>query len=144
MDTLNEKIQKLLQHLDVCIQMLESKRSATLNEYIQARELQDIVEREFQKAIQNCIDIGARLISIRGFRPPKDYGDVFEIISEQGVIDDHCCTVMKELAGLRNIIVHEYRDIDHDEVHRHLQNNLDILRTFARQVSSWIKKEEKN
>jgi len=41
-----------------------------------------------QTAIEACIDIGNHLIASEGYRAPKDYRDVFNILEENTVITE--------------------------------------------------------
>ena len=45
------------------------------------------------------------------------------------------------MAKLRNILIHEYINIDHRKVYDSLQNNLDDFRRFSQYVYEWLVKE---
>lgn len=42
---------------------------------------------------------------------------------------------MEGWAGLRNVLVHMYLDVDHATIHEILRNDLDELEAFARAVA---------
>ena len=44
------------------------------------------------------------------------------------------------MAGFRNILVHEYLDLDWDEVYQHLKQLEDLYR-FMDHIKHWIKKK---
>lgn len=139
---LNEKIIEILKNLEVALKELKKRQDIQLPEYIKNRELQDIIEREFERAISDCIDIGARIISEQGFDSPNTYAEIFEILYKENVIDYQLFEVMKELAGFRNVLVHLYRKIDHKEVLRHLKENLKFIEKFAYKIKEYIKLNE--
>ena len=118
--------------------LLRRKRRVSLDEYRGDIELQHIVERALQNAIQACIDIGARIISKELFRRAESYHDIFDVLRQEGVISPGLADKMHEMVGLRNALVHEYRVIRHDEVHRHLQESLEVLEEFAREITRYL------
>lgn len=82
-----------------------------------------------QVAVQVCIDIGAHLVAEEGLDSPSDYRDVFASLRSIG-LDDQLAGRMAEAAGMRNILVHEYLEVD-DELVWGALDRLDDLREFA-------------
>jgi uncharacterized protein YutE (UPF0331/DUF86 family) len=46
------------------------------------------------------------------------------------------------MAGLRNVLVHEYTGIDYRLLYSYLMNRLDDLREFAHRISLYLEKEK--
>lgn len=82
-----------------------------------------------QLAVQICIDIGAHLIAELGLEAPSDYRGVFESLRGAG-LDDDLVSRLGDAAGMRNILVHDYLEVDDDEVWAAI-GRLDDLRQFA-------------
>ena len=59
-------VRKRLEKLEQAIKRLEQKKSISLEEFKKNWETQDVVLREFQVAIEACIDISNHLISEKG------------------------------------------------------------------------------
>lgn len=119
--------------LETYVQGLEEKRGPSLDEYRLDRDLQDIVERRFEKAIQASVDIASHIVAARATREPASYRDVFTILAEEEVLASALAEEMGEMAGFRNVLAHDYAQIDHERVHAHL-DNLDRFRRFAQAV----------
>ena len=100
--------------------------------------LRDIVERNLEIAAQCCIDIAHRIISLEGARKPADYYDAIVQLGELGVLMPDFAGRLAPLAGFRNILVHEYLQVDWDVVYRNL-NRLDDLEQFAELVRMWLR-----
>ena len=98
----------------------------------------DIVERNLEVAVQACIDICHRIISLENARKPTDYYESFLIMGEIGVLPVDFSQRLAPMAGFRNILVHEYVNIDWDIVYENLQR-LDDLDRFGMHVRSWLK-----
>lgn len=105
-------------------------------------EIQDIVLREFEVAIESCVDIGTHIISEKGWKFPEKYSDVPDILAENGVIPKNFKENLRNIIAFRNIIVHEYLSIDYDKVYNNLRK-LDDFRKFVEYIEDFLKKEKK-
>lgn len=138
---INSKIAEIVAHLRTAVRNLESKQGVPLAQYVSDWEARDIVERELEKGVQCCIDIGARLVSLAGWRRASDYHEVFDVLAENGVIPSDVASRIKELVGLRNVLAHEYRRIRNEEVHRHLMASVPPLRQFAACIAEYCERD---
>ncbi|RKY67002.1 MAG: DUF86 domain-containing protein [Candidatus Latescibacterota bacterium] len=118
------RLERALQKLD----RLGSERS--VEEYLKDDDLQDIVERNFQVAIEALIDLANHLVSVRAYRKPESNVDVFSVLEEEGVIDADLAGRMADWVRFRNILIHDYVMVDQRKVYRFLRE-LDDLRTMA-------------
>lgn len=85
------------------------------------------------KAIQASIDVAAHVVASEGYREPTDYGDLFRILEAEGDLSPELADLMVEYAGFRNVLAHEYADIQDHLVHEHLQN-LEPFREYAAEI----------
>ncbi|HEX28647.1 TPA: DUF86 domain-containing protein [Candidatus Poribacteria bacterium] len=141
-DLQNHIIKGLMGIVETELMLLKGKQKTSLEEYMNDIELQHVVERALQNAIQACIDIGARIISRMSFRKAESYHDIFDILSQYGIIDPNLRDKMHELVGLRNILVHEYRLIEHREVYRHLRESPIVLEELAEKIAGFLERHE--
>jgi len=94
------------------VEVLASKRdSLTFEEYRDRRQERDVVEREFQTAIEACIDIGEMLLRSHGGAVPDTNAAVFRELASSGTITDETADRMARAAGLRNVLSHQYGPI---------------------------------
>lgn len=121
---------------------VESKKKVSRKEFIKNWEVQDIVLREFEVAIESCVDIGTHIISEKGWKSPDKYSDVPDILAENGVIPENFRENLRKIIAFRNIIVHEYLYIDYDKVYSNLKK-LDDFRKFAGYIEDFLKREKK-
>jgi len=108
-----------------------------MEEFLKDPYLRDIVERNLEVAAQCCIDIANRIIATEEAPQPSDYYESLLRLGELGVLPIEFARRFASVAGLRNVLVHEYLAIDWDEVYASLQN-LEDLRIFARSVKHWL------
>lgn len=91
-----------------------------------------------QAAAQCCIDIANHVIASEGWETPTEYRETFEILERHGVLEAELAGRMKDLAGLRNRLVHIYDDVDDTLVHGFLQAGLDDLDAYATAIARLI------
>ena len=119
-----------LARLDALLGVLEDARVRGRAAVTADLHLQLEVERALQVSIQICIDVGAHLVSELGLKPADDYQGVFRSLAAHGTIDSGLADRLSAAAGLRNLLVHDYGDIDHARLWDSL-GELDDLRSFA-------------
>ena len=136
-------IERRLEKLSVCLKKLEPFNSKEKEEILQDPYLQDIIERNLEVSAQSLIDIANRIISIEGLEKPQDYYDAIMRLGEAGIIPLKFAHKLAPIAGFRNILVHDYLDIDWDEVYNNL-HQLQDLSKFMTQVKKWMKKHIAN
>ena len=93
-------------------------------------------ERALQLSIQVCIDIAGHLVAELNLPMPGDYRGLFSELTAAG-LDSDLGERLGAATGLRNVLVHEYVDLDEDVVWGAL-GLLDDLRGFAAFVVSKI------
>ncbi len=106
-------------------------------------EPQDDYRRRYavQSAAQACIDLANHLIASEGWRVPRDDGDAFAVLAEHGVVEDVLARRLSGLAGLRNLLVHLYDEVDDGRVAREARDGLDDLAAFALAVVQLLEQE---
>lgn len=97
------------------------------------------VERLLQTAIQSVIDCSRLLVTIEDWRGLRDERDPLLILTERGVIDEDLQLRMIRAKGLRNILVHEYTEVDLVQLCSHLKSDLSDLGTFAKSLALWLR-----
>jgi uncharacterized protein YutE (UPF0331/DUF86 family) len=121
---------------------LEPLRAKSKAEFDADPYLRDIVERNLEVAAQCVLDISHRLISLAGSQRPRDYYEAIVSLGELGVLSPDFARHLAPLAGFRNILVHEYLEVDWREVYRNLQH-IDDLARFADLVREWLRQQNR-
>jgi len=137
MENTHSAIERRLSELNERLQRLEPLRTRPQSDFEADSYLRDIVERNLEVAAQCCIDICHRIINLENARKPLDYYEAFIILSEIGVLPIDFAKQIAPLAGLRNILVHEYLGIDWNHVYRNLQNMQNLI-NFSDYIRAWL------
>jgi uncharacterized protein YutE (UPF0331/DUF86 family) len=128
-----------LDELDERLARLQPLQERARTDFDADPYLRDIVERNLEIAAQCCLDICNRIISLEGARKPVDYYDAILRMGELGVLPPDFARHMAPLAGFRNILVHEYLQVDWDQVYRHLEQLEELVR-FAELIRRWLQR----
>ncbi len=136
----DEVIRERLRRLHDELAYLKSERDAlpSLQAYTRDPRLKRAVERSLQVAVEICLDIGRRLIALRGWRYPQDNKDVFQVLYEEGVISEELLPALVNMARFRNLIVHDYARIDDALVYAILKKHLDDFDAYAKAISRYL------
>ena len=131
-------IERRLQRLRECLLKLEPLKEKEKSEFVRDPYLRDIVERNLEVAAQACIDIANRIISIEHLEKPRDYYEAILRLGEADVLPADFARHLAPVAGFRNVLIHEYLEIDWDEVYQNLQGLKDLY-SFLDYVREWMK-----
>ncbi|SNZ11683.1 Uncharacterized conserved protein YutE, UPF0331/DUF86 family [Natronoarchaeum philippinense] len=117
MDSRTERrILQKAQYVRDAVEVLAEKRdSLTLAAYRSSRSNRTIVEREFETAIQACIDIAKMVLRTDGADVPPTNAAAFRLLGDRAILDDDTATGMAQAAGFRNVLAHQYGDEIDDE-----------------------------
>lgn len=118
------------------------RKFAALNEeaFLKDPIITASAERYLQVAIQAVIDIGNHVVADLDLGSPADYGEVFRLLGQHRIVPKALAKRLSLMAGLRNIIVHEYLEIDLELVHRFLRRNLKDFELFIAAVLALVQK----
>lgn len=131
----HEVISKRLRKLDEYLAILHGLSRYTYEEFVNNPEHYGSVERFLQLALETIADIGNHIISDLELGEVSWHRDIPAILAEKGHITREMEEKWIRMIGFRNILVHDYLDIDRRTVYDVLQNNLKdfekIKKSFA-------------
>lgn len=84
------------------------------------------VKYSFVTAIESCVDAAQHVCGAEGWGPPQDNGDAMTVLADHGVLDDELARKMRQAVGFRNVLVHDYVDVDDAVVRRRLDDLGDL------------------
>jgi len=134
-----EKISEKLKYLEISLNYLKSRRDITLEDLQSNYELRSAIERNFQIAIEAAIDVSEMIISEEGAEMPETYREAFLRLGEIGVIPKDFSTRLAQMAGFRNILVHQYSELDLNRLLNFLKTKLDDLEQFSGYIKEYLR-----
>ena len=96
-----------------------------------------MVERGLQPCAQNALDVASHISSAVGL-DPGNYASSIDCLVEAGALPRSFGERFRGIAGLRNVLVHGYLEIDLDPMAGMLSERLDDFEEFASRVEHWL------
>jgi uncharacterized protein YutE (UPF0331/DUF86 family) len=103
---------------------LAAKKLAEIETYVEelrtlgqpALVVSDLRERRFiehrlQLAIQACLDVSSHIASDERLGEPETYADLFTLLAARGHGPEGLVTRLRRMAGIRNLLVHNYAGV---------------------------------
>jgi len=133
-----EVLRKRLNKLDEYLQILYGLQKYSLEEFLSEPEHYASVERFLHMAIETTIDMGSHVVSELGLGEVNWYSDIATIMEEKGYISAELREKWIRIVGFRNVLVHQYIEVDRKIVYDVLQNKLSDLEELKKVFASFL------
>ncbi|MDJ0769138.1 MAG: DUF86 domain-containing protein [Ilumatobacter sp.] len=97
----------------------------------------DGVKYLFVTAIEGCIDVAQHITSSERHPAPDTNAAAIRSLGAHGVIDEDLAASLARGVGFRNVLVHQYVEVD-DQVVLDSLNDVVQLHAFVQQISDWL------
>lgn len=131
-------IRKRLVVLDEYLEVLRSLQKYSLEEFLDNPEHYGSAERFLQLAIETTLDIGNHIVSSLGLGEVNWYSDVAALLEEKGYITVELREKWIKIIGFRNILIHNYLEVDRKIVFDVLQNRLGDIEQLKKAFIAFI------
>ena len=126
---LKEFVKKLEQYTE----MVDKKR------FLTDQMSQDAVIKTLEQISEAIINISTMVIADLGFRKPESNEDLFVVLTEEKIYPREFAGKLKGLGTFRNILVHDYIEINLDLVYNNAIQGLPIFKKFTQYIAKLIK-----
>ena len=109
--------------------------------FLRDADLRDIVDRNFQVALESLIDLANYVVASRGLPKAETNAELFSILAAASLISERLAGTLRGWVGFRNVLVHEYARIDYEIVHKALTTELSQLEEAARAFAELLRDE---
>jgi len=130
-------ISKKLAFIETCIR--ELRELADLERLNSDIREQRFVHHTLQLALQAALDASSHIASARRLGEPETNRELFALLVREGLITAELAPNLQAMAGLRNILVHGYQQIDNAIVRDVVENHLDDLVRFAAELRQTLR-----
>lgn len=135
-------IRRKLSRLNMYLDKLKPIAEHTFEEYRSDFYLKTSAERLIHLIVECASDINSHVVVESGQRPPEDYTSSFVRASEVGLITRELADKIKGSGGMRNILVHEYMEIDDKKVYSIIPDAISYYKEYIRQVDEFLEKHK--
>ena len=120
-----------LRELSRRLRRIEARRPPSVKALAADEDLQDILARNLEVAIQTCIDVAFHVCGAHG-GVPTTAGEAFEELAKRGLLERSLAERLQRAVGFRNVLVHEYTEVDWKIV-------MQVIRTGTRDLAAFGK-----
>lgn len=124
------RIAKIREYGHLLADLLKASKDRFVQEpayYLQAERLLEVM-------IQAMIDIGNHVIAGLLLKKPEDYRQIFDTLVQNRIIPEELLPKMRALVGLRNLLVHEYFEVDHSRLYDEAKAGLADFEEFCKAI----------
>ena len=136
-ELIQNKINKIESYIRELEPILKLESNDIVGNYTKLRTL----ERDFQLVVDTVIDINTHLISTENLRAPEDATETFFILGEAGILPADFVKKFSPVAGLRNIIVHDYEKVDVEKLVDDIKNDIGQFGEYAVYIDNFVDKK---
>ncbi len=136
-----ELVHLKMQELEKYLNQLKKYRGITAEELTNNLEKRWTVQHGLQLCIQVVLDTGNHILAEAGV-PVKEYADIFPELARLDVVPADFAENVKGMAGLRNLLVHEYSELDLQKIAEVINTSLDDFSFFGSYILAYLKQEE--
>jgi uncharacterized protein YutE (UPF0331/DUF86 family) len=110
--------------------LAQNQREAFCSDY----RIYGLAERYLQQAVEACLSLCCTLIATLGLRRAEAHHELLSIIANQQIITRALAYRLEILANLREKLVHEPDELNHEVLYENIQHHLEDLEEFARTI----------
>ncbi len=139
------RIERRIQEIHKRLRFINKEyKPLTKEELTSSKLLNDSAERNIQVAVQACLDIANHIVAALGLdRSFNDTSEVFFELSQEKIIPESLAEKLIKAVGYRNVIVHDYLEVDSNQTYLNIQNNMGDLAEFAKYIAEFLEKTKK-
>ena len=133
-----EVVLEKLRHIRAALQRIADKNPRSREELFGNPDIQDVVLRNMQNALQGCLDIASHIVSDEGWGQPSRSSDFFSILGEHKVLKADLAKRLARLIKFRNILVHEYTNLDLEKTWQAVSAGATQVELFCQAIVFWM------
>jgi len=134
-------VKLLLDYLDGEIKVIE--KSNINGELLRKNEnstITDATKHRVQIAIQAVVNIAEHIVAGLKLGKPEYAKELFSVLAKEGIISQELAAHLASAVGLRNVLVHLYREVDLEILAEAATTDLEDLRRFAKAINDFLEK----
>lgn len=133
-----EVLRRRLSKLDEYLDILHRLRRYDLETFLADPEHYGSTERFLQLTIEALNNMGSHVIADLQLGMVENYRDVPRILVEHDYFSPDLGDLWMQMIGFRNVLVHDYLDVDRHLVYRVLQEDLEDISDLRHVFAQWL------
>ena len=96
------------------------------------------MERFLQLAVECTLDVGNHVIAGLNLRKPSTYEQILQILCEEKIIAKKVYSSAKQIASVRNLLVHDYSEVEREKLFNTSRDLLPAFEDLARAYRKFL------
>ena len=122
---MKERIDEKIEEIEKFVAIIVDFIPENIEQYKRDIKTKAACEHYFEKIIEACEDLAFLLIRAISIKIPEKDESVFDVLSDNEIMGKDLAQKLKDAKGMRNIISHEYGEIDDAIVFDAIANELE-------------------
>lgn len=135
-------VRRKLSRLSMFLEELRPISQKSIEEYKDDHYLRFSAERLIQLIVECAVDVNNHVVVETDNRPPEDYRTSFVSAAKVKLISADLAERLKGSAGMRNILVHDYMEIDDEKVFNVIPAAIKDYKEYIKQAEAFVEKLE--
>ncbi len=131
-----------LDALNGYLQKLRAFQQVDSAEFVREPTLFDLAERYLHLAMECVLDLANHTIADRGLGTPSSNRDCFTVLERAGELTPEQAERLRQWAGFRNILVHQYLEVNHALSYQAIAEDLGDIEAFFDWALGAVEAEE--
>jgi uncharacterized protein YutE (UPF0331/DUF86 family) len=131
-------VEARLRRLQQVVRRLRRYRERGPDALRRDEDLQWLVERGLHLGCEIVLDVGNHVLASAFARSPDTYEQILDGLAAEGVLSPGLRAELRGLGGFRNVLVHDYLDVDVERVIEALAHAPERFEAFAGEVHRWL------
>ncbi len=136
-DAFRRGLKRLEEYIDRLDEIATLDRARFLGDFI----VHAAAERYLQLAIESVLDLGNQIIAAHELSEPTSYREIPLVLGRAGILPIEFAEALVPMVKFRNVLVHDYADLDLNLVHEFVLNRRQDLRRCLDYLSRYYADE---
>ncbi len=138
-----EKVYAKFRDIAESVERLRAFKDVPLEEFLRDRDKKDIASFRLVVATEAAIDLCLHCAAKKLRKVAEEYAACFKLLADHNLIDQDLASRLGRMARFRNLLVHQYWEIDYSSVYRLITGpDLADLEVFVRQITQLIEDQK--
>jgi uncharacterized protein YutE (UPF0331/DUF86 family) len=131
---LRMKIEKINESLE----RLKRIRGVPVADFLNNQDLKDIACFRLLVVIEDALAVCFHISAKNMKRIPTEYAECFQILGQEGIVTKDLADRLSLMARFRNILVHQYWEVDYKRVYAIIQDDLGHIEAFLASIEKLL------
>lgn len=138
---MNDIILNKKESIELCIKQIRKYYETSANKSLAEDYLrQDAIAINIQRACEQTIDLANWVIKNWKLGLPKESKESFLLLAKENIISKELASKLQGMVGFRNILVHQYQDVDIDIMILIIEKHLVDFVEFTNDIMEFAEK----